>query len=222
MGDILLEIDLGINFIPMQIVTGMYHTCALSTGHKAKCWGYNFYGQLGYGDTNNRGDEANEMSDNLLEIDLGTSFIPMQIVTGKYHTCALSTANKVKCCGWNNYGQLGYGDTNNRGDEANEMGDILLEIDLGINFIPMQIVTGMYHTCALSTGHKAKCWGYNFYGQLGYGDTNKRGDEANEMSDNLLGIDLGTNFIPMQIVTGMYHTCALSTANKAKCWGYNF
>eukprot|EP01083_Nonionella_stella_P306218 1071485_1 len=106
----------------------------------------------------------------------------MQIVTGVYHTCALSTANKVKCWGWNLYDQLGYGDTNNRGDEANEMGAILLEIDLGTSFIPMQIVAGWYHTCALSTTHKVKCWGYNGYGQLGYGDTNKRGDEANEMS----------------------------------------
>eukprot|EP01083_Nonionella_stella_P102230 290650_1 len=129
-----------------------------------------------------------------LEIDLGSNFIPMQIVAGRYHTCALSTAHKVKCWGYNLHGELGYGDTKNRGDDANEMGDNLLEIDLGSNFIPMQIVAGRYHTCALSTAHKVKCWGYNFYGQLGYGDTNNRGDEANEMGDDLLDIDLGTNF----------------------------
>eukprot|EP01083_Nonionella_stella_P179065 634565_1 len=115
----------------------------------------------------------------------------MQIVTGMGHTCALSTANKVKCFGLNDYGQLGYGDTNHRGNEANEMGDILLEIDLGTNFISMQIVAGMHHTCALSTANKVKCFGWNWRGQLGYGDTNDRGDEANEMSDNLLEIDLG-------------------------------
>eukprot|EP01083_Nonionella_stella_P145789 457585_1 len=129
------------------------------------------------------------MGDILLEIELGTNFIPMQIVAGDYHTCALSTANKVKCFGRNLYGQLGYGDANNRGDEANEMGDILLEIELGTNFIPMQIVTGWYHSCALSTANKVKCFGRNLYGQLGYGDTNDRGDGANEMSDNLLEID---------------------------------
>eukprot|EP01083_Nonionella_stella_P262744 893150_1 len=221
MGDSLLEIDLGTSFIPMQIVTGKYHTCALSTANKVKCCGWNIYGQLGYGDTNNRGDEANEMGDILLEIDLGTNFIPMKIVAGKYHTCALSTANKVKCWGYNLFGHLGYGDTNHRGDEANQMGDTLLEIDLGTSFIPMQIVAGMYHTCALSTANKVKCWGFNAWGQLGYGDTNRRGDEANEMGDILLEIDLGTSFIPMQIVAGMYHTCALSTAYKVKCWGYN-
>eukprot|EP01083_Nonionella_stella_P069375 184951_1 len=151
-------------------------------------------GQLGYGDTNVRGDGANEMGDNLLGIDLGTNFIPMQIVTGYDHTCALSTANKVKCFGRNHYGQLGYGDTNNRGDEANEMGDNLSEIDLGTNFISMQIVAGMHHTCALSTAYKVKCWGYNSNGQLGYGDTNNRVDEANQMGDTLLEIDLGSDF----------------------------
>eukprot|EP01083_Nonionella_stella_P007556 21818_1 len=203
---------------PMQIA-GYYHTCALSTAHKVKCFGRNNGGQLGYGDTNNRGDEANEMSNNLLEIDLGTNFIgdillePMQIMAGEYHTCALSTANKVKCWGYNLHGSLGYGDTNDRGHEPKQMGDILLEIDLGTNFIPMQIMAGDYHTCALSTANKVKCWGYNVYGQLGYGDTNSRGDASNQMSDSLLEIDLGTSFIPMKITAGERHNCALSTTN---------
>eukprot|EP01083_Nonionella_stella_P222220 793204_1 len=160
MGDILLEIDLGNSFIPMQIVVGYDHTCALSTAYKVKCWGYNLRGALGYGDTNNRGD-------------------------------ALSTAYKVKCWGYNLRGALGYGDTNHRGDEANEMGDDLLEIDLGTSFVPMQIAPGYDHTCALSTAYKVKCFGENSDGQLGYGDTNNRGGEANQMGDTLLEIDLG-------------------------------
>eukprot|EP01083_Nonionella_stella_P139781 427146_1 len=146
-------------------MAGGYHSCLLHN-NKTKCWGYNFHGELGYGDTNYRGDEANEMGDILLEIDLGTNFIPMQMTAGYYHTCALSTANKTKCWGYNFHGELGYGDTNFRGDEANEMGDILLEIDLGTNFIPMQMTAGYYHTCALSTANKTKCWGYNFHGEL--------------------------------------------------------
>eukprot|EP01083_Nonionella_stella_P275300 934922_1 len=51
------------------------------------------------------------------------------------HTCAQVLADdELKCFGRNDYGQLGYGDTNNRGDEANQMGDTLLEIDLGSDF----------------------------------------------------------------------------------------
>eukprot|EP01083_Nonionella_stella_P128116 388124_1 len=107
MGDALLEIDLGSNFIPMQIMAGDRHTCVLSTGNKVKCFGHNNNGQLGsYGNT-----LALKLNDgNLSMVDLGSN------------------------------GQLGYGDKNNRGEEANEMGDTLLEIDLGTSFIPMQIM----------------------------------------------------------------------------------
>eukprot|EP01083_Nonionella_stella_P041054 111358_1 len=52
-------------FIPMQVAIGEHHTCALSQNNTIKCWGYNFFGQLGYGDTRNRGDEANQMGDSL-------------------------------------------------------------------------------------------------------------------------------------------------------------
>eukprot|EP01083_Nonionella_stella_P279191 949779_1 len=211
-------VDLGIHFIPIQIAAGREHTCALSTYNKIKCWGCcgaKAYGQLGYGDLFGRGLRANEMGDDLLEIDLGTGFIPSHITAGYYHTCALSIAtNKVKCWGLNWYGLLGYGVSKNRGDRVNEMGDNLPHVDLGIHFISKFLTAGQYHSCALSMG-------YNAMGQLGIGDTNTRGDEANEMGDHLLEIDLGTNFIPMQIVAGADHTCALSTANKAKCWGYN-
>eukprot|EP01083_Nonionella_stella_P084102 232730_1 len=162
-------------------MAGYLHTCSLSTTNKVKCWGDNRDGQLGYGDTENRGDEADEMGDSLLEIDLGSNFIPTEIMAGYLHTCSLSTTNKVKCWGDNRDGQLGYGDTENRGDEADEMGDSLLEIDLGSNFIPTKIVWGWFYTCALSTRNKVKCWGDNTYGQLGYGDMDNRGDDADEM-----------------------------------------
>eukprot|EP01083_Nonionella_stella_P012465 35364_1 len=194
------------------------HNCILED-NEVKCWGMNIFGECGYGDTNNRGDEANEMGDTLLEIDLGSNFTPIQIVKGGYHTCALS-ANAVKCFGLNDYGQLGYGDTNNRGDGSSEMGDALPEIDFGISFIPMKITAGDYHNCVLSTGNKVKCFGRNELGQNGYGDRNHRGDETNEMGDNLLHVDLGSNFVPTEIKAGGHHTCALSRTNKVKCWGW--
>eukprot|EP01083_Nonionella_stella_P123010 370438_1 len=213
MGDNLLAIELGSSFIPMQIAPGFRHTCALSTTNKLKCWGRNLYGTLGYGDQNDRGAE---MGDNLFEVDLGPNFISMRIMTGWRQTCSLSTANKLKCWGFNSVGQLGYSDTNNRGGSGS-MGANLLEIDLGSNFIPMQICLGHMITCALSTTNKIKCWGFNIYGQLGYGDTNHRGDESNEMGDNLLEVPLGSSFSPIQISTGSQHTCALSIDNKVKC-----
>eukprot|EP01083_Nonionella_stella_P121359 364572_1 len=143
-----------------------------------------------------------------------------QIVGGGWHMCAISSLNSVKCFGRNDDGPLGYGDTHNRGDSANEMGNHLPEVDLGTDFSVTRIVSGGYHMCAISILNTVKCWGYNFYGQLGYEDTNNRGDSANEMGNHLPEVYLGTDFHVAQIVVGAYHTCAISVLNTVKCWGY--
>eukprot|EP01083_Nonionella_stella_P167171 561139_1 len=221
----LLEVDLGSGFNVAHIATGYAHTCALSTNNTVKCWGANGKGQLGYGDKNNRGDDANEMGDDLLEVDLGAGFNVAHITAGRDHTCAVSTHNTVKCWGSSGVGTLGYGTESSKGDDANEMGDedALLEVDLGSGFNVAHIATGYAHTCALSTKNTVKCWGWNLYAQLGNGDTNDRGDDANEMGDDLLEVDLGSGFTVAHITAGSdgYFNCALSTSNTIKCWGWN-
>eukprot|EP01083_Nonionella_stella_P166590 557423_1 len=128
-------------------------------------------------------------------IDFGESWRGTQIALGFEHTCVLmnngTTLNGIKCWGRCREGRLGLEISNCLiGYAANQMGDNLLDIDLGSNFIPKQLTAGSHHTCALSTARKVKCWGFNGYGQLGYGDTNNRGDGdiitgANEMGDSL-------------------------------------
>ena len=88
-------------------------------------------------------------------------------------------------------------DNNNRGDEVDEMGDNLLAVDLGTNKTAQDIFAGGHHSCALLNDGSAKCWGYNFFDELGQGDNNNRGDgvdeegnDADEMGDNLHHIDL--------------------------------
>ncbi len=57
-----------------QLACGPYHTCALLEyqGYSAvKCWGENWAGQLGQGDTMTRGDDPGEMGDFLPELQFG-------------------------------------------------------------------------------------------------------------------------------------------------------
>ena len=44
------------------------------------------------------------------------------------------------------------------------------------------IAAGSYHNCALLDNASVKCWGYNYYGQLGIGNTTTMGDGSGEMA----------------------------------------
>ncbi len=183
-------INLGSGQTATQLALGEFHACALLDNRSVKCWGDNVFGQLGLGDTDARGDELNEMGDSLPAIDLGNGRTATQLAAGRSHSCALLDNGSVKCWGWNNSGQLGLGDTGNRGDELNEMGDNLPIVDLGSGRTATQIALGGNHSCALLDNRRVKCWGRNNSGQLGLGDTGNRGDELNEMGDNLPIVDL--------------------------------
>ena len=55
----------------------------------------------------------------------------------------------------NAYGQLGLGHTS----YPVEMGDDLVDADLGADFFATQLVSGNLYNCALSSGFEVKCWG---------------------------------------------------------------
>merc|ERR1719474_1539050 len=52
------------------------HGCTSDDNGMVKCWGRGDYGQLGYNDLENRGDNPNEMGDNLPFLDLGFTNAP--------------------------------------------------------------------------------------------------------------------------------------------------
>jgi len=71
------------------------------------------------------------MGDNLSAVDLGTGRFAKSI-SAYSHVCVVLDNDAIKCWGENGtYGKLGFGDTNNRGDAASEMGDFLGTVDLG-------------------------------------------------------------------------------------------
>ena len=90
-----------------QLSAGGSHTCAIVFDGSVRCWGLNDKGQLGLGDTANRGDAAGEMGDNLPAVDLGTGRTATAISAGTNHTCALLDNGSLKCCGENQTGELG-------------------------------------------------------------------------------------------------------------------
>ena len=126
------RVDLGTGLTAKFVSCMYWSTCAILSDDSVKCWGMS--GTTGNGVSSvgsNIGDEPNEMGDNLPAIDLGTGIIPQSMVSGYTHTCVLFTNQKIKCFGRGNYGPLGYGDSNSRGDAPGEMSDNLPFVELG-------------------------------------------------------------------------------------------
>ena len=200
MGDNLPAANLGTGRTATAISAGIDHTCVLLDNASVKCWGQSNLGQLGLGVSTQRGSAVGSMGDNLPAVDLGTGRTAVAIRTKFNHTCAVLDNGSLKCWGWNISGQLGLGDTTDRGDAAGEMGDNLPAVDVGTGRTVVAVTTGLAHTCARLDDGSLKCWGINDKGQLGQGDTQTRGDGAGEMGDPLPAVDLFTPAPAMTVV----------------------
>ena len=199
------------------------HACVIGTEETAsrfKCFGSNSRGQLGYEDSNSRGDQDGEMGYDLDFINLGLGRHAVQATAGLSHTCVLLDNQQVKCFGNNDEGQLGYGDTQTRGNSDGDMGNLDF-VDFGTGRTVVQIEAGNSHTCALLDNGRMKCFGLNADGQLGLGDNTNRGNLEFQMGDNLSFVDLGENLTVTEISLGATHTCALLDNQQVKCFGDN-
>ena len=207
--------------VARSLSAGGVTTCARRDGGQVTCWGQNGSGELGLGDTANRGDDFGEMGANLASIDLGPGRTATAVSAGRHHTCVLLDTAQVKCWGDNVFGQLGLGDQITRGDDPGELGAALPAVDLGPGRSATAVVASFQHTCAILDNGQVKCWGNNGDGQLGQGDTARRGDAAGEMGANLPPVDLGPGRTAEALTAGFGHTCALLDNGQVKCWGRN-
>src|SRR3954471_23525983 len=76
---------------------------------------------------------------------------------------------------------------------------------------------GGRHTCALLSNGAVRCWGYGLNGELGYGNSKDIGDNETPASAG----DVNVGGPVQQLALGEFHTCALLTTGKVRCWGSN-
>jgi cysteine-rich repeat protein len=201
----------------IQSVSSGSYGCVLLSNGTVKCWGPNAQGQLGIGNTVSHGDASNAMGTQLPTVDLGPGRTVVQLAVGDPFACAILDNATLKCWGYNGDGELGLGDTSNRGDAPGEMGAALPTVDLGTGHSPKMLSAGGAQACAILEDGSVKCWGAG--GNLGTGDAHSYGNAANSMGDNLPVVALGTGRTAKAIVSGSTFNCALLDDASVKCWG---
>ncbi len=144
-----------------SVTSGFDHSCALTAAGDAYCWGDNSWGQLG--------ETATSQAPDPTAVTGGIIFLSLS--AGAEHTCGIGTGNTANCWGQNVNGQLGAqsSETCTVGNAAGACSH--RPLPLTTNQIFASISGGGHHSCAITTGGKAYCWGENDNGQLGTGHT---------------------------------------------------
>jgi hypothetical protein len=186
----------GVTRISVTKAADNAHTCAV-VGGGARCWGYNYAGQLGLG-----------------YWDASIVYTPAQVVgltsgvsditAGGDHSCAVVNGSAL-CWGFSYYGQVGNGsigtyDKFTTPQNVSGLGSGVSAIAAGTNF-----------SCALVNG-AVKCWGANESGQLGNSSTSNSAypEQVSGLSGEVTALDLGGA-----------SACALKN-QEVWCWGSGY
>ena len=132
------------------------------------------------------------------------------LAAGDWHTCALTNTGVAYCWGRNALGQLGTGST------MNSLTPLAVSGSLSFTAVA---VDGT-HSCGLTSAGAAYCWGGNEERQLGNGST----------ADSPVPVAVAGGLSFSALAAGgaagstsgsSDHTCALTAAGAAYCWGSN-
>ncbi|HZN19292.1 MAG TPA: tandem-95 repeat protein [Micromonosporaceae bacterium] len=203
----------------LVLSTGSSHTCVLldDDDRTVRCWGHNAYGSLGHATAVVDSVMQPSSSPLVVRFDdnpdpLVEHLVPLTgstaLTSGQYHTCARGSGGGVRCWGNNNRGQLGADPKPLTG----ELEDSVNALAVGGLGAAGAVTAGGFHTCAL-VGTAMRCWGYNFFGQLGgYAASSHRPVQVTALTG------------ATAVATGTEFACALinaDTTDKPVCWGSN-
>lgn len=214
-----------------SLVVGNYHVCQLPATGVVRCWGGNYFRQIGNADTSTVVPSPSPVS--------GSPAVTA-LSGGANFTCGLTGGSPV--C-WGALADLGIQpptslDNSTRfvkvvGSEAwicalDEAGEVLCRgaNDLGqlgdgttqnrASFAPVSgghrfrtIAAGVGYACGITMSGQVYCWGWNDYGQLGDGTR----------SDRLVPTPVASSLRFQTIAASYATTCALALDGRGYCWG---
>ena len=229
----------GVKFTAVS--AGARHSCAITAGRDAYCWGANDAGQIG---------GFSPTGPTLVRVQGSLGWT--QISAGYSHTCAVRTDGALYCWGANDRGQLGNG-----GFSAND-GLVRAQISSPV----ATVSAGQQRTCARTTLGTVYCWGAIWQSRSGgleltavqttpklvpnapamawlsvgtfttcgadvsgFGycwEANPRGELGNGTQDGSTSpLRVASDLAFVQMSAGIVQTCGVVTSGAGYCWGDN-
>ena len=172
-------------------IGGVFACAALDDG-SARCWGDNYFGQLGNGSTISSGTPVRVA---------GLSHV-VQVDTANEGACALTSDKTVYCWGYGWYGGLGNGTTSNSSSPVQV---------LGVH--DAEALSSGWASCVIGTGGALRCWGANNFGEVGSGSP----ISVEPLPVDVVGLTSGV----VDVSAGGSHACAVLASGSLSCWGDN-
>ena len=172
------------------------HTCALDVNGKAYCWGGNGWGALG----------VSTIAQSPVPVAVAGGLTYKDIAVGSDHSCALTNAGAMYCWGHNDWRQFAL--------NTPALSEAPIAVAPQLTFASLSV--GSSFTCAVTTANQTYCWGYDGWGNLGDAKSISYGNTWSVTPALVAG-----GRARQQVGAGQLHSCGLTTAGQAFCWGNN-
>jgi alpha-tubulin suppressor-like RCC1 family protein len=190
----------GISSSASAVTLGNYHTAVLLSDGTVRTFGNNGQGQLGVNDTTSRLTPVQVITAPAIP---AASTTAGSIAGGWYHTAVILTDGTVRTFGFNNFGQLGLGDTAERNTPVQVF---------GISSSAVAVAGGCLHTAVLLSNGTVRTFGRNGNGQLGVNDNTIRYQPV-----QVWGISSSAT----AVACGQYYTAVLLANGTVMTFGRN-
>lgn len=190
------------------IQTGYVFSCGVSADGRVHCWGENSRGTLGNGTLFGDPTFVPALVDATVPFRQVTIGARMDGGTPDQTACGLAEDGRAFCWGGNYGGSAGGADMYSPVVRPTE-------VQGGLHFDALD--AGSEHVCGVTPEGNAYCWGDGYDGQLGDGQGGTPGPGGGHQSARPLRVIWPAPF--RSVAAGDMHTCALTMAGEAVCWG---
>ncbi|MFZ4400992.1 MAG: T9SS type A sorting domain-containing protein [Bacteroidales bacterium] len=195
--------QLGSNTNWKEISAGGFHTLALKTNGSLWAWGYNGDGELG---------DSTTFNDSIPK-QIGNDTNWTKVSAGFMYSLALKSDGSLWAWGFNGNGQLGIGANIKSSKTTAE----LQAVQIGEAVDWKNVIAGSSFAFAIKNDSSLWGWGYNYYGQLGNGNTVQLDHPVKIGNDNnWKTVAAATGFLYNSAVYGL-HSSGLKYQGSGIC-----